>query len=470
MVSVKILSSLILLLLSALVFSAGISFSFSLVNAPPQIEEMNIRPLHPPPGTITFTGNATYSDLELADGTMNFTWYVGATPVASGGYFTSVSSGSVITALPYTGTFAGGETVLLCVVASDGTTAPVSRCVSTRVTSPHDHHEECSITVSASGGSCANAPLSLSFTREGDTGAFQLFVLYPDGVAESIYIRSNQGDYQFVPNMSGNYYFAVTDSGSCDGSGTSVPVGEITPVVYLPICSFIEMPGGFRNASDQPIVVSIMDNHGVEQEGTINISWTSGGRNQSVQQQGTRILFMPQSDGKHHASVIAGACTGSLDFTPNVCIGPNITKNETVVVYTLENKTFYVWLRTEEAKGACSRTSCSMSADCCEGYCLAGACTIPQRSELTIFPIKAGCYGIIGACGAGDTFCEILCNLVWILIFAFSAAAAYTRRKVAKEALALFFIPIIFAMLIYPAVGLAISLLALPAAYYLQKK
>lgn len=463
------LSSLILLLLSTFAFAADVGLEFTLVNAPPQIPDMFLNPLTPLPGTITFTGNASYTDLELQNGTMNFTWYVGTTPVASGGYFTGIPSGSTVNANPYTGAFVGGETVLLCVDVRDGLNPPVSRCVSTDVLFNPPQQVGCSVRTEASGGNCANDPITFTFHRQGEVGAFDLLVRKPDGTVERIYISSERPSYDYVPERAGSYYASASNLGGCSGGGVSVAVGSITPVVYLPVCSFTEMQDGSRNASDQPISISIVNNHGVQQSGIINVSWTRGGREYSVRQDGRSLLLLPQSDGQHHVTVMTRGCKATMDFTPNVCIGPNITKNETIIVYTLENKTFYVWVRGELRNVTCSYGACTVTADCCEGYCLEGVCTIPGRPEpYSIFPIKAGCYGIAGTCGS-DVFCELLCTLIWPLVLAISGIAAYMRRKARYEAALLFMFPVLCSILIYPAFGLFMSFVALIVAFYRQE-
>ena len=403
---------------------------------------------------------------------MNFTWYVGATLAQPGGFYPTVASGSTVTALPFTFTTHGGETITVCADVSDGTNPPVSSCASTYVPAANEpSHPSGNLGLTAQGGACAYAPITITFSRSGTPaqGSFTLLVRHPDGTMESIPIDANRNSYTYNPQTSGSYYFGAGISNS-DVAGTQVSVGGIIPVLNLPICSFQEDAVDHTiSSTNQPTVVYVVDNNGVSRQGDINITWNDGNQTQSVSQSGSSLSFVPTAPVPHHITISVDQCVGSIDFTPNTCLG-NQTKNNTIQ-YQVGNKTFYLWVIPTYLSPArtCSRASCNMTADCCEGYCFSGTCTIPAPApSAPLLSIKAGCYGL-GEC-TDPTICWIICNFIWVLTLAVSAAAAYVRRMIRGEAAILFMIPLFVAVVLAPFAGLVMAFIALGAAFYMNRR
>lgn len=460
------LSPLIFLFLATSAFAADVGIDFTLANAPPTVN-LTLQPLSPAPGTITFESNATYYDLEMQAGTVNFTWYVGAVMAQVGGFYPVVAPGSTVTALPFLYSASGGQTVMACVDVSDGTNPPISRCTSTNVLSAAQLGGQplSSLDIAATGGRCALSPIRLTFTRTGTAAqsSFNLLVRHPDGSIETIFMEATRQDYLYVPEQGGSYYFTANLPG-CTISGTEVRVGSITPVLHVPVCSFEENAVDHTIASTgNPVTVYIVDNSGVAQRGTINVSWYDGNRMQSTSQTGASLTFVPSRQALHRINVATEECTANIEFTPNTCLG-NQT-NETVIKYEMENKTFYLWLLPAymNATRTCSPLFCNMTADCCQGYCLEGKCVIPAAPQEPWIRLRSGCYGILECT---DRTCEFLCNLMWMAVIAMPAYAAYLRRKYRQEAALLFLLPLAVALILFPVPGIVAAVAALAYAIY----
>jgi hypothetical protein len=421
-------------------------------------------PTSPVAGAITFTGGAIYSDPESENGNVNMTWYLNGVPAGSPAYFSGVASGSSVSANSYSGTFAEGNIISLCADASDGHYI-VTQCAITTVraagTEPHTPSESCSISISGTGGNCPDSPLTLEFTRQGSSaGAFTLIVRKPDGTMQNIPIESSRPSYIIVPNATGSYFIGGTDNNGCSISGLSRSIGGITPVIYSPICSFT------RNDSNSPIettgeltTITIVNEKGIRQDGAINVSWTQSGRQYEISRQGNLFSFVPDSAGMHHVTITTPGCMARMDFTPHVCIG-NVT-NETVVIHEMEGKLYYIWMLPQyiTPNATCSASYCRSSADCCEGYCQKGSCVVPElnRQEQAAIGLKQGCFGLF-SCGTNDIFCTILCNLVWIILIAFSIAAAYLKKESRPLSALLLLAPLAVASISYPMLGLVLSM------------
>lgn len=475
------LFALIFLLLGGAVFcavSSDVLLGFTLPNAAPEVN-VSTGPAGPVAGPITFTGGATYSDPELENGTVNMTWYLNGLPVGNTTYFSDVMSGSTVPANPYSGTFSQGDTVSMCADVSDGHYV-VTQCsfmlVGAAGTTPPtiSGTNACSISISGTGGNCPSSQLSLQFTRQGSmAGAFTLIIRKPDGTMQSIPMESSRPSYIIVPNATGSYFIGGTADNGCSVSGISKNVGGITPVVYSPICSFT------RDNSNSPIettgdltTIYIVNENGIKQDGTINVSWVQSGKRYEVTKEGTLFSFVPESTESHHVTVIASGCMADMDFTPNVCIG-NVT-NETVVVHEMEGKKYYIWMLPQylAQNATCSVVSCRSSADCCEGYCQKGGCVVPALggqsatglNQATI-GLKEGCFGLF-ACGTDSILCTIVCNLVWVILIAASIIAAYFRKESTQLAALLLLAPFIVAFISYPILGLILSIIEALAAFY----
>ncbi|VVC04383.1 Uncharacterised protein [Candidatus Burarchaeum australiense] len=108
-------------------------------------------------------------------------------------------------------------------------------------------------------------------------------------------------------------------------------------------------------------------------------------------------------------------------------------------------------------------TSCNTTSDCSEGYCLNGGCILPtSRGELIGFGIKSGCAGIAEETGALGSFA--VCDIMWILVFVFSIAAAYSSYRRGNDRLitaAFFFLPFFLALILFPFLGLLTALVEL---------
>ena len=466
------LTFVMLLFLCAAISAEDVGIDFTLANAPPTAE-LTLAPLHPNPGTFAFNSNATYHDLEMETGTVNFTWYVDGNFSQPGGYYPAVASGGTVPAIPFAGTFSGGQTVMVCADVSDGINPPLSLCNSTSVASPSTPPGPSGgrIVITATGGACAYSPITLDFTRTGNAGSFNLVVRHPDGSTESIFIEALRDSYIYTPATSGSYYFDGSNSGGFDVVGATVNVGEIIPILHVPACSFNEDPQDHTlSPTGQPVSVYIVDNSGVAREGSINVTWTENGVAQSASGQGGSFSFTPTSRGAYHISVETPGCKAAAEFNPNSCLG-NQTLNQTVQ-YTVGNKTFYIWQMPQyisaEGKG-CNRYVCNMTADCCEGYCLNRVCVIPPAApEQPWLTLKGGCYGL-GQC-TDPVVCWLICNFVWVLTLVVSAAAAYVRRAAREEAVMLFLLPVFIAVVLVPFAGALAAFIALGTAFYLKQR
>jgi hypothetical protein len=474
------LFALIFLLLGGAVFcavSGDVLLGFTLPNAAPEVN-VSAGPAGPAAGPITFTGGATYSDPELENGTVNMTWYLNGLPVGNTTYFSDVVSGSTVPANPYSGTFSQGDTVSMCADVSDGHYV-VTQCAIMTVSAPGTtpttpSTSSCSISISSTGGNCPGSQLSLEFTRQGSlAGAFTLIIKKPDGSMQSIPIESSRPSYIIVPNATGSYFIGGATVNGCLVSGISKNVGGITPVVYSPICSFTREDSNSQvETTGDLTTIYIVNENGIRQGGTINVSWVQGGKRYEVSKQGALFSFVPESTESHHVSVIASGCMAGMDFTPNVCQG-NVT-NETVVIHEMEGKKYYIWMLPQYLmqNATCSMVSCRSSADCCEGYCQKGGCVVPAPggqaatglNQATI-GLKEGCFGLF-ACGINDILCTIICNLVWVILIAASIIAAYFRKGSTQLAALLLLAPFIVAFVSYPILGLILSIIEALAAFY----
>jgi|GEM_PF-6476147 len=481
MVHKALLFALIFLLFGGAAFcavSSDVLLGFTLPNAAPETS-VSMSPAGPGAGTITFTGSANYSDPELENGTVNMTWYLNGLP-GNTTYFSDVTSGSSVSANPYSGTFSQGDIVSLCADVSDShyivTQCAIITVGAAGTTTPPtiSGGNACSISVSGTGGNCPNAPLTLEFTRQGTmAGAFTLIVRKPDGTMQSIPIESTRPSYIITPNATGSYFIGGATDNGCSVSGISKGVGGITPVVYSPICSFTKKDGNSPvETTGDLTAIYIVNEHGIKQDGTINVSWVQGGQRYEVSRQGTLFSFVPESAEAHHVTVVTPGCKAELDFTPHVCIG-NVS-NETVVIHEMEGKKYYIWMLPQYlAQNAnCSMVSCKSSADCCEGYCQKGGCVVPDLSGLAAtglnqasIGLKQGCAGLF-ACGTNDIFCTIICNLIWVILIAASAIAAYFRKASTQLAALLLLAPFIVAFVSYPMLGLILSVIEALAAFY----
>ncbi len=462
------LSALIFLFLAAAAFSADVGIDFTLANAPPTVD-LTLGPLSPSPGTITFNSDATYHDLEMQTGTVNFTWYVGGVMIQPGGFYPAVAPDGTVTAISFTAPFSGGETVRVCADVSDGINPPIVACRSTVVATVGGPSKGL-ITISAADSPCPNSPIELTFTRSGsNAGAFTLFIRQPSSTVETIRIEATRDSYSYLPTQTGEYYFGAIDAGYNDVVDDTASVGEIIPIIRMPACSFMEDQRDMSlSPTGDPVTVYIVDNNGVAQDGQINITWDANGLPQSTSQRGGTLSFVPRSQGFYHIDVRTAACVAALDFTPNVCLG-NLSINETIQ-YTMRNQTFYIWRLPVylNVTKTCSPVSCEMTADCCEGYCFNKECVIPPAApEQPWTRLKSGCYGI-GEC-TDPAICWFICNLVWVLIVAISAYAAYVRRKVREESVMLFMLPLFVAVVFIPLAGLVAAFGALGTAFYLKR-
>lgn len=465
------LSPLMLLLFVLPVFAADVGIDFTIANAPPTVT-LTIAPTSPTAGVVTFDSNATYHDVEMQPGTVNLTWYVGGTMAQPGGFYPAVASGATVTALPFTHDSRGGETMMICADVSDGINPPVSSCTSAHIPSTAQPSQPSgSLGITTLGGKCAYSPITISFSRTGTPaqGAFTLLVRHPDGTVESISVDANRNSFTYTPQSSGSYYFSAAVPNS-DVTGTEVSVGRIIPVLHLPVCSFQENAVDHTiSPTNQPVSVYVIDNNGVSQRGDINVTWNDGGQTQSASQSGSSLSFVPSARVQHHVTISVDECMGSIDFTPNTCLG-NQTQNQTVQ-YQVENKTFYLWVIPTYLTPAktCSQVSCNMTADCCAGYCFNKACVIPAAApEQPLVSIKAGCYGL-GEC-TDPVLCWFVCNFVWVMVLAVSAAAAYVRRMARGEAVMLFMLPLFVAVVLVPFAGVVAAFIALGAALYLKNR
>ncbi|MDD5340380.1 MAG: hypothetical protein PHV13_03960 [Candidatus ainarchaeum sp.] len=462
------LSALIFLFLASAAFSADVGIDFALVNMPPTVN-LTLSPLSPFPGTITFNSDATYHDTEMQTGSVNLTWYVGATMVQPGGFYPAVAPGGTVPAISFTAPLSSGQTVRICADVSDGINPPVVACRSTVVQTPGGPSKGL-ITIAAPDSPCPNSPMELTFTRSGSSaGAFTLFIRQPNSSIETIRIEATRESYTYVPTQSGEYYFGAIEAGNNDVVDDTARVGEIFPIIRMPACSFMEDPRDRSlSPTGDPVTVYIVDNTGVAQDGQINITWNANGLPQSTSQSGGSFSFVPRSQGSYHIEIQTASCTAATDFNPNVCLG-NQTINETIQ-YTMGNQTFYIW-RMPPYMGAgkgCSPVSCNVTADCCEGYCFNKKCVIPPAApEQPWLTLKTGCYGLAQC--TDPAICWFVCNLVWVLLVAVSGYAAYIRRKVREESVMLFLIPLFVAVVFIPLAGLVAAFGALGAAFYLKR-
>ncbi len=461
------LSALIFLFLASAAFSADVGIDFALVNMPPTVD-LTLSPLSPSPGTITFNSDATYHDIEMQTGSVNFTWYVGATMAQPGGFYPAVAPGGTVPAISFTAPLSGGQTVRICADVSDGINPPVVACRST-VVQTQGGPSKGLITITAPDSPCPNSPMELTFMRSGSSaGAFTLFIRHPDSTVETIRIEATRESYTYTPTQSGEYYFGAIEAGNNDVVDDTARVGELFPIIRMPACSFMEDPRDFSlSATGDPVTVYIVNDNGVAQDGRINITWSANGLPQSTSQEGGSLSFVPRSQGSHHISIQSAACIAETDFTPNVCLG-NQSINETIQ-YTIGNQTFYIWRMPSRfnATPACSPISCERTADCCEGYCFNKACVIPAPPpEQPWLTLKAGCYGLVECT---SPTCEFLCTLIWLAILAVSAYAAYLRRKAKEEAVILFLVPLFVAIVLIPLAGLAAAIAAVGAALYKKR-
>ena len=100
-------------------------------------------------------------------------------------------------------------------------------------------------------------------------------------------------------------------------------------------------------------------------------------------------------------------------------------------------------------------SSCTITADCAEGYCVEGTCILPTiRSELFEFGLKSGCAGLLGEADTPPSF--ILCSTIWLLVVLLSITSAYTSQKKRYGKLVtagVLLFPSVIALLLLPFIG-----------------